>query len=97
MEELLKGRRWPAVAPEKGPPDTMEERSSAHCRCGRGGEPVTTAQEMDAGWPWRAAQIHPCDTLGVCFVLCREIYSNLGCSVKISISLSHLSPLSSYS
>jgi hypothetical protein len=33
-----------------------------------------------------------CDTLGVYFVLCREIYPNLGCSVKISISQSHLSP-----
>jgi hypothetical protein len=33
-----------------------------------------------------------CDTPGVYFVLCREIYPNLGCSVKISISLSHLSP-----
>jgi hypothetical protein len=33
-----------------------------------------------------------CDTPGVYFVLCREIYSNLRCSVKISISLSHLSP-----
>jgi hypothetical protein len=32
------------------------------------------------------------DTPGVYFVLCREIYPNLGCSVKISISLSHLSP-----
>jgi hypothetical protein len=26
------------------------------------------------------------------FALCREIYPNLGCSVKISISRSHLSP-----
>jgi hypothetical protein len=33
-----------------------------------------------------------CDTPGVYFSLCREIYPNLGCSVKISISLSHLSP-----
>jgi hypothetical protein len=33
-----------------------------------------------------------CDTPGVYFALCREIYPNLGCSVKISISLSHLSP-----
>jgi hypothetical protein len=33
-----------------------------------------------------------CDTPGVYFVLCREIYPNLGRSVKISISLSHLSP-----
>jgi hypothetical protein len=33
-----------------------------------------------------------CDTLGVSFMLCREIYLNLGCSVKISISLSHSSP-----
>jgi hypothetical protein len=33
-----------------------------------------------------------CDTPGVSFVLCREIYPNLGCSVKISISRSHLSP-----
>jgi hypothetical protein len=31
------------------------------------------------------------DTPGVYFVLCREIYPNLGCSVKISISRSHLS------
>jgi hypothetical protein len=33
-----------------------------------------------------------CNTLGVYFALCREIYPNLGCSVKIFISLSHLSP-----
>jgi hypothetical protein len=33
-----------------------------------------------------------CDTLGVYFALCREIYPNLVCSVKISISRSHLSP-----
>jgi hypothetical protein len=33
-----------------------------------------------------------CDTPGVYFMLCREIYLNLGCSVKISIPLSHLSP-----
>jgi hypothetical protein len=32
-----------------------------------------------------------CDTPGVSFVLYREIYPNLGCSVKISIYLSHLS------
>jgi hypothetical protein len=38
------------------------------------------------------AHIGDCDTPGVYFVLCREIYPNLGCSVKISISLSHLSP-----
>jgi hypothetical protein len=33
-----------------------------------------------------------CDTPGVYFMLGREIYPNLGCSVKISISRSHLSP-----
>jgi hypothetical protein len=33
-----------------------------------------------------------CDTPGIYFVLCREIYPNLGCSVKISIYRSHLSP-----
>jgi hypothetical protein len=33
-----------------------------------------------------------CDTLGVSFVLCREIYLNPGCSVKISFPLSNLSP-----
>jgi hypothetical protein len=32
-----------------------------------------------------------CDTPGVYFVLCREIYPNLGCSMKISISRSCLS------
>jgi hypothetical protein len=32
-----------------------------------------------------------CDTLGVCFVLRREIYPNLICSVKISISCSRMS------
>jgi hypothetical protein len=32
-----------------------------------------------------------CDTLGVSFVLHREIYPNLGCSVKISISRSPMS------
>jgi hypothetical protein len=37
-------------------------------------------------------QGYVCDTPGVYFVLCREIYPNLGCSVKISISRSHLSP-----
>jgi hypothetical protein len=31
-------------------------------------------------------------TPGVYFALCREIYPNLGCLVKISICLSHLSP-----
>jgi hypothetical protein len=33
-----------------------------------------------------------CDTPGVYFTLCREIYPNLIYSIKISISLSHLSP-----
>jgi hypothetical protein len=33
-----------------------------------------------------------CDTPGVSFVLCRKIYPNLGCSVKTSISRSHISP-----
>jgi hypothetical protein len=33
-----------------------------------------------------------CDTPGVNFTLGREIYPNLGCSVKISISRSRLSP-----
>jgi hypothetical protein len=33
-----------------------------------------------------------CDTPGVSFVLCRETYPNLRCSVKISISRSHPSP-----
>jgi hypothetical protein len=32
-----------------------------------------------------------CDTPGVNFALCREIYPNLGCSVKISISHSRMS------
>jgi hypothetical protein len=32
------------------------------------------------------------DTLGVYFALYWEIYPNLGCSMKISISLSHLYP-----
>jgi hypothetical protein len=34
---------------------------------------------------------HVCDTPGVNFALCREIYTNLGCSVKISISRSRMS------
>jgi hypothetical protein len=33
-----------------------------------------------------------CDTPGVYFALCREIYPNLGCSINICISRSHLSP-----
>jgi hypothetical protein len=37
-------------------------------------------------------EVSCCDTPGVSFVLRREIYPNLGCSVKIAISLSHLSP-----
>ena len=32
-----------------------------------------------------------CDTPGVSFVLCRKIYPNLGCSVKISIFRSRMS------
>jgi hypothetical protein len=47
------------------------------------------------GTPMRLQQVYKssqCDTPGVYFVLCREIYPNLGCSVKISISRSHLSP-----
>jgi hypothetical protein len=32
-----------------------------------------------------------CDTPGVNFALCREINPNLGCSVKISLSRSHMS------
>jgi hypothetical protein len=32
-----------------------------------------------------------CDTPGVYFGLCRKNYPNLGCSVKISISRSHMS------
>jgi hypothetical protein len=34
---------------------------------------------------------HICDTPGVYFMLSREIYPNLGCSVKISISRSRMS------
>jgi hypothetical protein len=34
---------------------------------------------------------HWCDTPGVYFGLCRKNYPNLGCSVKISISRSHMS------
>jgi hypothetical protein len=34
-----------------------------------------------------------CDTPGVCFLLYHDIYPNLGCSVKMFISRSHLSPL----
>ena len=36
--------------------------------------------------------IFKCDTSGVYFVLCLEIYPNLGSLVKISISRSYLSP-----
>jgi hypothetical protein len=37
-------------------------------------------------------EIHTvCDTPGVSFVLCQEISPNLGCSLKISIFLPHLS------
>jgi hypothetical protein len=51
--------------------------------------------------PWRSSfesrdeillRVEGCDTPGVYFALCREIYPNLKCSVKICISLSHLSP-----
>jgi hypothetical protein len=41
---------------------------------------------------WDSFKGEGCDTLDVYFVLCREIYPNLGCSVKISISRSHLPP-----
>jgi hypothetical protein len=39
-----------------------------------------------------SSQSRSCDTPGVYFTLYREIYPNLECSVKISISRSHLSP-----
>jgi hypothetical protein len=39
----------------------------------------------------RWANGRQCDTPGVYFALCQEIYPNLGCSVKISISRSHMS------
>jgi hypothetical protein len=45
--------------------------------------------------PWSLAMEigrRTCDTPGVSFMLRREIYPNIGCSVKISISLSHLPP-----
>jgi hypothetical protein len=38
-----------------------------------------------------AARMGYCDTLGVSFVLWREINPNLGCSVKISLSRSRMS------
>jgi hypothetical protein len=41
---------------------------------------------------WESVKGEGCDTPGVYFVLCREIYPNLGCSVKISISRLYLSP-----
>jgi hypothetical protein len=41
---------------------------------------------------WMVPPSGACDTPGVSFALCREIYPNFGCSAKISISLSHLSP-----
>jgi hypothetical protein len=37
-----------------------------------------------------------CDTPGVYFGLCRKNYPNLGCSVKISISRSHVSDYPDY-
>jgi hypothetical protein len=40
---------------------------------------------------WIRARGWPCDTPGVNFALCRDIYPNLGCSVKISISRSCIS------
>jgi hypothetical protein len=49
-----------------------------------------------AAWEWFAEATNNvgcwCDTPGVYFVLCQKIYPNIGCSVKISISRSHLSP-----
>jgi hypothetical protein len=41
---------------------------------------------------WDSFKGEGCDTPGVYFVLCRENFPKLGRSVKISISLSHLSP-----
>jgi hypothetical protein len=49
---------------------------------------------VDAGGCNRPQNLHGCgncDTLGVNFALCWEIYPNLGCSVKISISRSRMS------
>jgi hypothetical protein len=44
------------------------------------------------GWGYKYPNHHHfCDTPGVYFALCREIYPSLGCSVKISISRSCLS------
>jgi hypothetical protein len=46
--------------------------------------------QLSLKWPFSPHA--KCDTPGVNFALCREIYPNLGCSVRISISRSHLSP-----
>jgi hypothetical protein len=62
-------------------PDSYRDCPVAHrtVRC-------ATRQKANFGLP------RMCDTPGVYFMLCREIYPNLICSVKISISRSHLSP-----
>jgi hypothetical protein len=58
--------------------------------CTRRHCPVFAKREIEEDVPVMDGEI--CDTPGVYFVLCREIYPNLECLVKISISLSHLSP-----
>jgi hypothetical protein len=52
----------------------------------------TIATTTTSSTPGQAPEVHECDTPGVSFVLHREIYPNLGRSVKFSISRSRLSP-----
>jgi hypothetical protein len=60
--------------------DALSRKTSCHCLTVKTSD-ITLCKEME----------RLCDTPGVYFVLCREIYPNLRCSVKIPISRSCLS------
>ena len=54
---------------------------------------ATSPSDSSASFVSHSSSREPtCDTPGVYLTLYREIYPNLGCSVKISISRSRLSP-----
>ena len=82
----------PFIAPRQlGAVESIPGRQflpSVAWRTGQSGAPPDTVR---CGFLSFFGEADRCDTPGVNFALCQEIYPNLGCSVKISISLSHLS------
>jgi hypothetical protein len=99
-EPLGRARRRPsAEARAESEPWGRAKRSSSSSRTEPESEPWGRAKRSSSSsgaepesepWVGRSGVSH-CDTPGVNFALCWEIYPNLGCSVKISISRSRMS------